>query len=58
MMQDYFSKWTLESGFLECVINFFASPPTAKRGFALTLRLGTERNFGSRIAISPPDTRR
>jgi hypothetical protein len=44
-MQDYFSTWTLESGFLEFVINLFTSAP-AKRGFALTLRLWIERNFG------------
>jgi hypothetical protein len=56
-MQDYFSTWTLESGFLECVINFFASPPAAKRGFALAPRLWIERNIGPHIAISPLNTR-
>jgi hypothetical protein len=46
---DYFRfTGTLESGFLERVIDIFRKLPTAKRGLALMLRWAPER----RVAIS------
>jgi len=50
--QDYFSAETLESGFLERVIDF--STNSRRRREALCWRRdGAERSFGCHIAISP-----